>query len=74
MDVYDILTGHEDPSLWWITYVEMMIREYEKDHRWELDEDPEATIAAIREVEVGCEKLRSLLIKREEAPNLWGPA
>ena len=66
MDVHKILTGNDDPALWWLTYVEQMVTEYGKEHRWRLDDDPQATHEAIGVVKEGCEQLRAYLIEREE--------
>ena len=66
MDVHKILMGNEDPALWWLTYVEQMVTEYAKEHRWRLDDDPQATHEAIGVVKEGCQQLRLYLLEREE--------
>ena len=66
MDLHKILTGSEDPALWWLTYVEQMVTEYGKEHAWQLDDDPQATHEAIGVVKEGCQQLRTYLMEREE--------
>ena len=70
MDVYMILAGNEDPALWWLTYVEQMALEYGKEHEWQLDDDPQATLEAIGVVKAGCVQLRTHLIERYEETRL----
>lgn len=67
MDLHKVLTGNEDPALWWLTYVEQMVSEYGKEHAWQLDDDPQATHEAIAVVKEGCQQLRTYLIEHEEA-------
>ena len=52
-NLIDGLTGHEDKSLWWLSYVSTIVNEYEREHDMESDEDPSATIEAIHRVRNG---------------------
>ena len=65
-DLHEILTGNEDPSLWWITYVEQMVSEYSREHAWRLDDNPQTTHEAISVVKDGCTQLRNYLQEIEE--------
>lgn len=47
------LTNHEDRSLWWLGWVNTLVKEYEKEHMWCQDEDPDATREAIQTVKLG---------------------
>ena len=66
MDVFEILTGNDDPAQWWLTYVEEMATEYAKEHAWKLDDDPRATHKVIGAVKDGCQQLRTYLIECPE--------
>ena len=59
------LTGHEDRSLWWLGYVKTMVREYERVHDWDNDDDPQATAEAIDTIKMG-------LVTVEEALEPFG--
>lgn len=54
-ELLDALTGHEDPSLWRVNWVAGMLRQYEREHDWESDEDADATRQAIETVKEFCE-------------------
>ena len=59
------ITGHEDRSLWWLSYVGTVVREYEKTHDWVDDMDPDATAEAIRIVERGVASIQAALAALE---------
>jgi hypothetical protein len=53
----------EDKNLWHISYVELVAKEYSKEHDWINDEDPSATADAIDIVEQMCADIRAALTK-----------
>ena len=57
----DALTGHEDKSLWWLSYVGTLVRECKRVHDWDADDDPDATAEAFDRIEQGVYTLADAL-------------
>ena len=55
------LTGHDDDTLWGIAWIETLMREYERTHDWENDEDPSATAEALEIGRRVCRQVRAAI-------------
>lgn len=49
------VTGHEDPSLWYINWVAGLCKQYEREHDWDEDEDVDATRQMLETVQQCCQ-------------------
>lgn len=62
-ELFEAWTGHEEPMLWHVSTIEMLCRQYLKEHSWDSDEYPLATRDAIEEIRAACAQARVAIAK-----------